>query len=163
MRTRFGPVQIDPYRIGGTWFFWPAGIPLMGLAAACSAFASYEAVDDIDRQSARPDVAALIYPVNALAAPYMTIHRPGGHHRGRHQTDEATREWSVESHVSKDCPPVFPHAGGYDDRIWSANSCIMQQACEKADVMSNFTNHFCGHGFWHGQARNLTQVELPGW
>ncbi|MBO9108594.1 MULTISPECIES: alpha/beta hydrolase [Agrobacterium] len=160
VRARASDRQIDPHRIGALGF--SAGGHLMGLAAARSAFASYEAVDDIDRQSARPDVAALIYPVITLAAPYdHTSTRRSL--IGRHPTDEATREWSVESHVSKDCPPVFLTQAD-DDRISNpANSRIMQQACEKADVDVEFHPIISGgHGFGMGKPGTTTQ-EWPGW
>lgn len=160
VRARASDWQIDPHRIGALGF--SAGGHLMGLAAARSAFAPYEAVDDIDRQSARPDVAALIYPVITLAAPYdHTSTRRSL--IGRHPTDEATREWSVESHVSKDCPPVFLTQAD-DDRISDpANSRIMREACEKAGVDVEFHPIASGgHGFDMGKAGTPTE-EWPNW
>jgi acetyl esterase/lipase len=160
VRARASDWQIDPRKIGALGF--SAGGHLMGLAATRPAFASYEAIDDIDRQSARPDVAALIYPVITLAAPYdHTSTRRSL--IGRHPTDEATREWSVESHVSKDCPPVFLTQAD-DDRISNpANSRIMQQACEEAAVDVEFHPIASGgHGFGMGRPGTPTQ-EWPRW
>jgi acetyl esterase/lipase len=160
VRARASDWQIDPHKIGALGF--SAGGHLMGLAATRSAFASYEAVDDIDRQSARPDVAALIYPVITLAAPYdHTSTRRSL--IGRHPTDQTTQEWSVESHVSKDCPPIFLTQAD-DDRISNpANSRIMHQACEKADVDVEFHPIATGgHGFGMGRPGTPTQ-EWPRW
>jgi len=160
IRARSSDWQIDSQRIGALGF--SAGGHLMGLAATRPAFASYTAVDDIDRQSARPDVAALIYPVITLAPPYdHTSTRRSL--IGAHSTDEATREWSVESHVSNDCPPVFITQAD-DDRISNpANSLIMQRACEKAGVNVEFHPIVSGgHGFGMGKPGTATQ-EWPQW
>lgn len=160
VRARAPEWQIDPHRIGALGF--SAGGHLMGLAAARSAFTSYEGVDEIDRQSARPGVAALIYPVITLAAPYdRTSTRRSL--VGRHPADEATREWSVESHVSKDCPPIFLTQAD-DDRISNpANSRIMREACEKAGVDVEFHPVASGgHGFGMGKAGTPTEA-WPNW
>lgn len=160
VRARAPEWQIDPHRIGALGF--SAGGHLMGLAAARSAFTSYEGMDEIDRQSARPDVAALIYPVITLAAPYdRTSTRRSL--VGRHPADEATREWSVESHVSKDCPPIFLTQAD-DDRISNpANSRIMREACEKAGVDVEFHPVASGgHGFGMGKAGTPTEA-WPNW
>ncbi len=160
VRARAPDWQINPHRVGALGF--SAGGHLMGLAAARSAFKSYEGVDDIDRQSARPDVAALIYPVITLAAPFdHTSTRRSL--VGRHPTDGATREWSVESHVSKDCPPIFLTQAD-DDRISNpANSRIMEEACEKAGVDVEFHSIASGgHGFGMGKAGTPTE-HWPDW
>lgn len=160
VRARAPDWQIDPHRVGALGF--SAGGHLMGLAAARSAFKSYEGVDDIDRQSARPDVAALIYPVITLAAPFdHTSTRRSL--VGRRPTHEATRDWSVESHVSKDCPPIFLTQAD-DDRISNpANSRIMEEACEKAGVDVEFHSIASGgHGFGMGKPGTPTE-EWPNW
>ncbi|MQB09376.1 alpha/beta hydrolase [Agrobacterium sp. ICMP 6402] len=160
VRARASNWQIDPHRIGALGF--SAGGHLMGLVATRPAFTSYEGIDDIDRQSAGPDVAALIYPVITLAAPYdHTSTRRSL--VGRHPADEATRQWSVESHVSKDCPPVFLTQAD-DDRISDpANSRVMREACEKAGVDVEFRPIASGgHGFGMGKPGTPTQ-EWPNW
>ncbi|MDR6189602.1 acetyl esterase/lipase [Agrobacterium pusense] len=152
--------QIDPHRVGALGF--SAGGHLMGLAAARSAFTSYDRIDDIDGQSARPDIAALIYPVITLAAPYDDTSTRRSL-VGRHPTDKATREWSVESHVRKDCPSIFL-AQADDDRISNpANSRLMRDACERAGVDVEFHPIASGgHGFGMGKAGTPSE-EWPNW
>ncbi|ANG95347.1 pectin acetylesterase [Brucella pseudogrignonensis] len=160
VRAKAADWQINPNKIGALGF--SAGGHLMGLAATRSAFASYEPVDDIDTQSARPDAAALIYPVITLEAPYdHTSTRRSL--VGKHPTQEATREWSVESHVNKDCPPVFLTQADDDQISNPANSLIMQQACVKAGVDVEF--HAIpsgGHGFGMGKTGTPTE-QWPQW
>lgn len=160
VRARASQWQIDPRKIGALGF--SAGGHLMGLAATRSAFASYNAVDDIDRQSARPDIAALIYPVITLEAPYDDTSTRRSL-IGRRPAEAATREWSVESHVSADCPPIFLTQAD-DDRISNpANSHIMQQACRKAGVDVEFHSIASGgHGFGMGKPGTPT-AEWPTW
>jgi len=144
VRARASDWQIDP------------------LAAARSAFTSYDRIDDIDGQSARPDIAALIYPVITLAAPYDNTSTRRSL-VGRHPTDKATSEWSVESHVRKDCPPIFL-AQADDDRISNpANSRLMRDACEKAGVdVELHPIASGGHGFGMGKPGTPTE-EWPNW
>lgn len=68
IRARSGSLGIDPERVGVLGF--SAGGHLLGLAATRSNFPSYTPSDLIDRQSARPNLAALIYPVVTLEPPY---------------------------------------------------------------------------------------------
>lgn len=152
--------NIDPNKIGALGF--SAGGHLMGLAATRSTFASYDPVDNIDTQSARPDVAALIYPVITLEAPY---NRTSTRRSlvGKHPTDEAVKQWSVESHVGKDCPPIFLTQADDDPISNPANSRIMQQACEQAGVAVEFHAIASGgHGFGMGRPGTPT-AEWPIW
>ncbi|NUL16115.1 alpha/beta hydrolase [Agrobacterium tumefaciens] len=160
IRARASQWQIDMHKIGALGF--SAGGHLMGVTAARSAFSSYDALDDIDKQSARPDIAALIYPVITLSAPYDDTSTRKSL-VGRHPTDAGTRQWSVESHVGKDCPPIFLTQAD-DDRISDpANSRIMQQACEKAGADVEFHPIASGgHGFGMGKPGTLTEA-WPTW
>jgi acetyl esterase/lipase len=95
---------LSPDRIGVRGF--SAGGHLMRLAATRSAARTYDPVDAADRASARPDTAALIYPV-------ITLEPPHGRTStrvpliGRHPSPQESRDWSVETHVQAHCPPVF--------------------------------------------------------
>lgn len=160
VRAQASNWNIDPNKIGALGF--SAGGHLMGLTATRSAFASYEPVDNVDDQSARPSVAALIYPVITLEAPYdHTSTRRSL--VGKHPTDEAVRQWSVESHVSKNCPPIFLIQADDDQISNPANSRIMQQACEQAHVAVEFHPIASGgHGFGMGRPETPA-TEWPGW
>ncbi len=160
VRARASDWQIDPHRIGALGF--SAGGHLMGLAAARSTFTSYERIDDIDGQSTRPDIAALIYPIITLEAPYDDTSTRRSL-VGRHPTEKATREWSVESHVRKDCPPVFLTQADNDRISNPANSRLMRDACEKTGVNVEFHPIASGgHGFGMGKPGTPT-VEWPNW
>jgi acetyl esterase/lipase len=150
LRARAERFGVDPKRIGALGF--SAGGHLMGSAAARSEFRSYEPIDAIDDLSARPASAALIYPVITLQAPYdqtntrrMLV--------GDHPTAEAEAQWSVETHVTAHCPPVFL-VQAIDDPVSNpANTVIMEKACERAGVPVELHRFpVGGHGFGMGRA-----------
>ncbi|WP_375382942.1 alpha/beta hydrolase [uncultured Sphingomonas sp.] len=131
IRARAGLLGIDPSRVGVLGF--SAGGHLLGLAAARSAFASYPTTDAIDRQSSRPDLSALIYPVITLEPPYdhtstrrILI--------GDHPTPAASAQWSVETHVRAGCPPTFLVQAQDDPISDPHNTLIMRDACVRAGV-----------------------------
>ncbi|GLS19518.1 hypothetical protein GCM10007874_25350 [Labrys miyagiensis] len=140
---------IDPGRLGVLGF--SAGGHLLGLASARSAFKAYPGVDEADTQSARPDNAALIYPIITLEPPYdhtstrrVLI--------GRHPSAGESAEWSVQTHVRKDCPPMFL-AQAQDDPVSNpANTAIMAQTCQAAGVPVELMRLASGgHGFGMGR------------
>lgn len=152
--------KIDPARLGLLGF--SAGGHLMGLAAARSQFVSYEKIDEVDTFSARPDLAALIYPVITLRPPYNhTSTRKSL--IGETPTLEQYARWSVETHVKAECPPLFlVHAK--DDPVSSPeNSVMMAAACEKAGTPAEL--HLLstgGHGFGMGHSGSDTAA-WPMW
>ena len=151
---------LDPAKIGVLGF--SAGGHLMGLASTRSAFASYRPIDDGDTVSARPDVAALIYPVITLEPPYdHTSARRSL--LGKHPSAAASAEWSVESHVGPHCPPVFL-VQAVDDPISNPqNTLIMAAACRKAGVPAELHRlPSGGHGFGMGRPGTPT-IEWPSW
>lgn len=152
--------RLDPSRAGVLGF--SAGGHLMGLAATRSAFASYQPIDATDRQSARPDLAALIYPVITLKPPYdHTSTRRSL--IGRHPDAEASAEWSVETHVRSGCPPVFLVQAEDDPISNPANTLIMADACRKAGVPVELHRLASGgHGFGMGKP-GTPSAAWPGW
>lgn len=139
-----------------------AGGHLMGLAAARSGFASYDPVDGTDRQSARADAAALIYPVITLLPPYdhtstrrMLV--------GAHPTPEASADWSVETHVRSNCPPMFLVQAEDDPISDLANTLIMAKACRAAGVPVDMHRLASGgHGFGMGRP-GTPSAAWPDW
>ena len=115
------------------------------------AFATYEAADASDRLSARPDFAALIYPVITLEPPYdhtstrrMLI--------GNHPSAAMRAEWSVEEHVRARCPPMFLVQAEDDPISDPHNTLIMQAACERAGIPVELHRLADGgHGFGMGR------------
>lgn len=148
IRANAESFRIDAGRLGVLGF--SAGGHLLGLAATRSAFASYEPVDATDKLRARPDLAALIYPIITLKPPYdhtstrkVLI--------GSHPGPALSSEWSVEDHVKAHCPPMFLVQAEDDPISDPQNTLIMQAACEKAGVPVELHRLASGgHGFGMG-------------
>ena len=160
MRAEAERRRLDPTRVGALGF--SAGGHLIGLAATRSAFASYEPIDAIDRQSARPELAALIYPVITLKPPYD--HTSARRSLvGNHPDAEASAEWSVETHVRSGCPPVFLVQAEDDPISNPANTLIMADACRKAGIPVELHRlPSGGHGFGMGKP-GTPSADWPGW
>jgi acetyl esterase/lipase len=160
IRAQADRYGLNTSRIGVLGF--SAGAHLLGLAAARSAFQSYDALDDIDAQPARADTAALIYPIITLEPPY-------GHTSARrvligsHPTPQASAEWSVETHVGSNCPPVFLVQADDDPVSDPQNIIIMADACRHAGVSVEVHQlQTGGHGFGMGRPATPTAV-WPSW
>ncbi len=149
IRAGAGRFGIHADRIGVLGF--SAGGHLLGLAATRSAFLSYERVDANDQISDRPDFAALIYPIITLKSPYD---RTSSRRQlvGEHPEPALSVEWSVETHVKANCPPVFMVQAMNDPVSDPQNSLIMQAACEQAGIPVELHQpESGGHGFGMGR------------
>ncbi|MFS8046530.1 alpha/beta hydrolase [Rhizobium sp. BR 314] len=160
MRAEASNRHLDPTRIGVLGF--SAGGHLMGLAATRSAFASYQPVDAVDSRSARPDLAALIYPVITLKPPYD--HTSARRSLvGTHPDAQASAQWSVETQVRSGCPPVFLVQAEDDPISDPANTLIMADACNRAGVPAELHRlPSGGHGFGMGKPA-MPSAEWPAW
>ena len=160
IRARAGDFRLDPKAIGVLGF--SAGGHLMGMTAVRSNFASYAPIDAVDAMSARPDFAALAYPVITLKPPYdNTVSRRSL--VGDHPTPEATAEWSVETHVRGGCPPVFLVQADDDPIANPENTRIMEKACLAAGVpVERHALPSGGHGFGMGVA-GAPSAQWPSW
>lgn len=149
IRQNASRFQIDPERIGVLGF--SAGGHLLGLASTRSAFSSYNAVDMTDSLSARPIFSGLIYPIITLEAPYdhtssrrILI--------GKHPSPAESAEWSVQTHVRSQCPPMFLVQAKDDPISDPANTRIMADACKEADIPVELHQLASGgHGFGMGE------------
>ena len=160
IRAQAKPYGLDPGRVGVLGF--SAGGYLMGLAADWFDFHSYPPVDSVDFLSARPDNAALIYPVITLEPPYQ-------HTSTRRQilgeapTPRMSSEWSVQTHVRSNCPPIFLVQAQDDPVSNPANTLIMEKACLRAGVPVVLHQLISGgHGFGMG-VRGTPTAEWPVW
>lgn len=117
---------IDPQRVGILGF--SAGGHLAATAATNFATSVYEARDDADRLSCRPDFAVLVYPA------YLTG-----------EGDEL--QLAPELPVAAQTPPAFlVHAG--DDRISATNSVAFYLALKRAGVSAELHVYPTGgHGY----------------
>lgn len=142
--------RIDPNRIGVMGF--SAGGHLCGMVAARSDYRSYERVDAIDDLSARPDFAALLYPVVSLGPPYdrTTTRRSLV---GETPTLEASEAWSLQTYVQANCPTIFLVQADDDAVISPEHSRVLDEACREAHVPVEYHRFAVGgHGFGIGQS-----------
>jgi trehalose utilization protein/dienelactone hydrolase len=125
VRSKAKGWDIDPQRIGMLGF--SAGGHLAAWASTNFDKRSYDAVDDADKVSCRPDFTVLVYPA------YLTVKGSDG--------------LSPEIRVSKEAPPAFfAHAG--DDPVTADNSVRMYRALKKAGVPAELHVYASGgHGF----------------
>ncbi len=138
VRSKAAELGIDPKRIGILGF--SAG----GETAALTALFTerhYEAVDDIDRISSRPDFAVLVYPA------YLA--------------KTGTGEQGLMPHVqvTEGSPPMFL-AHAYDDRISPLNSALLFVELKKANVPAEL--HIYSHG-GHGYGLRVTDNPVTTW
>lgn len=160
IRARAGQWGIATDHVGVLGF--SAGGHLMGLAADWFDFHSYAPVDSVDFLSARPDNAALIYPVITLEPPYQQT-STRAQMVGQNQTKRMSAEWSVQTHVRPNCPPIFLVQAKDDPVSNAANSIIMAKACQRAGVSVVLHQPATGgHGFGMGRAGTPTAA-WPLW
>ena len=150
IRANAQKFNIDPGRIGVMGF--SAGGHLCGMVAARSSFHSYSPVDAIDELSARPDFAALIYPVVSVQPPFDTTNTRRAL-VGETPTKEASADWSLFTHVGADCPSIFLVQADDDPVVAPQQSRILDEACRSAKVMVEYHRFAVGgHGFGIGNA-----------
>lgn len=123
VRARADQWKIDPKRIGILGF--SAGGHLAATASCNFDQRQYEPIDEIDRQSCRPDFAVLIYPAYLLEKDSL----------------------APEIRISKENPPtLFIHAA--DDRLSPENSIAMFLALRQQGVSAELHVYGSGgHGF----------------
>ncbi|HBK47485.1 MAG TPA: alpha/beta hydrolase [Xanthomonadaceae bacterium] len=128
MRAKAAELGVDPHRIGVIGF--SAGGNLAGVIGTRFDTDFYPAVDAADRQSARPDFLAMVYPVVSLRAPLDKT-------RSRRELGtqaDAVEAYSVEAHVRKDMPPVFLAQAVDDPTVDVGHSVAMYQAAHAAGI-----------------------------
>lgn len=125
IRSKAGEWGLDPRRLGMLGF--SAGGHLTAAAATGFDRRAYEAVDEVDRQSCRPDFTVYVYPGYLVG-----------------QNTEALNPALT---VTSETPPAFfAHAG--DDRVRPENSVAMYLALKKAGVPAELHVYSAGgHGF----------------
>ncbi len=130
-RARARRYGYEPNRIGVMGF--SAGGHLMGSASTRFASPLYAAVDEDDALSARPDVAALIYPVITLKPPFD---RTSSRRVlvGDSPTRVATETYSVETRVPPETPPTFLAQAADDPIAVVENSLLMFSALRAVEV-----------------------------
>ncbi|QQP99099.1 alpha/beta hydrolase [Lysobacter enzymogenes] len=128
MRARAAELGVDPQRIGVIGF--SAGGNLAGITGTRFDAPLYPPLDAADRESARPDFLAMIYPVVSLKPPLDTTRS----RRELGKQADAVEAYSVEAHVRRDMPPVFLAQAADDPIADIGHSLAMFQATRAIGV-----------------------------
>lgn len=145
IRHRARDYAIDPERVAAMGF--SAGGHLCADLLTRFATATYRAVDPADRLSARPIVAAPIYPVVSMSAPHA---HPGSRELliGANAAPALETAHSPHLNVPANAPPVFL-AHAEDDKVVPVENTLLLRAALKARDIPVETHLFThgGHGF----------------
>jgi acetyl esterase/lipase len=158
IRSRADEDGVDPARILVMGF--SAGGHVAGSLATRFDADVYEPVDAADALSARPDAAALIYPVATMKAPYTHA----GSRRnliGAAPSEALVEKYSLETSPPADTPPAFLMHAADDAAVPVENSFALFAALKAAGVpaaMHVFERG--GHGFG---VRGVDETPLRRW
>ena len=153
LRARASELGVDPHEIGVMGF--SAGGHLAAMTETTFDKQWYQPVDEADRQSSRPDFAALLFPVVTLTAPYDTS-RSKRELVGDSTNPSVLKPYSPELQVVKNSPPTFMAQANDDPIADPHHSLIMYDALNEAGVPAElhiFQNG--GHGFGLGTPGSL--------
>lgn len=145
VRHRAQEFGIDPERVAAMGF--SAGGHLCCDLASRFATKTYDPVDKADQLSARPFIAAPIYPVQSMSLP---VTHPGSREQliGKGAPAEVERAHSPYLNVPANAPPTFlVHAE--DDDVVSVENSLLFRAALRANNIPVETHLFThgGHGF----------------
>lgn len=144
IRQRAGEWSVDPRRVGILGF--SAGGWVAHSTAISWDAPNYARVDAADAQSAKPDVALLMYPVISMMPPFGD--RNAGMLFGPNANDTQRRARSLELLPRPDAPPTFIAAAADDDTVPVENSIMLAQALHAAHVpVELHVFETGGHGF----------------
>jgi len=130
VRARAGEWQLDPHRIGiiGS----SAGGHLASMAMTLFKAGDSNATDAIERESSRPDVAILCYPVITMG---KFAHQGSKDYLlGPKAPQALADEVSTELHVAKDSPPCFIWSTDEDKTVPIENSLEFAASLRAAGV-----------------------------
>lgn len=157
VRARAKEWNVDPKRVGVLGF--SAGGHLASTAATHFDDGTPDHPDPIERQSSRPDLAILVYPVITMSDPYT--HRGSRDNLlGRHPDPKLIEVLSNEKQVTAKTPPCFLVHGMDDQAVPVQNSIEFALACRKNHVPCEL--HLFEHGP-HGFGLGGNDPELKTW
>lgn len=159
IRARAGDYGIDPGRVSAMGF--SAGGHLCADLATRFDAKTYDPVDRADRLSARPFIAAPIYPVISMAKPFA---HPGSRKNlvGEDASLEREAAHSPDRNVPANAPPCFLVHAEDDDAVPVENS-LMFRAALRAKGIPVETHLFThgGHGFGIRRAMGKPAARWP--
>jgi acetyl esterase/lipase len=150
VRAKAQEFHVDPTRIGVLGFS-AGGHLAASVATLFNAGPKPEAgaADAIDQQSARPDFAILMYPVINLSDDAVT--HKGSRTQFTQDNKDLFVQYSLETRVTKETPPVFLVHGTNDRVVPVQNSLLFYSACLKNGVPAELHIFENGpHGFGLG-------------
>jgi acetyl esterase/lipase len=158
IRHRAAAYGIDAARVGAMGF--SAGGHLCADLATRFATRTYAPIDAADQLSARPAIAAPIYPVISMTVP-ATHAGSRAQLLGENATPDRERAHSPHLNVTHDTPPVFLVHAEDDDVVPVENSLLMRAALKVQGVPVE-THLFTagGHGFG---LRNTAGIPAAAW
>lgn len=150
LRSHAADHGIDPQRIGVLGL--SAGGHLAAIAETRFDTDFYQAVDEADKISSRPDFSALIYPVVSLQPPYDTTRT----RRELGMQKDAVEAYSAEKHVTKATPPTFIVHAADDPIAKVGHSLLMFSALREHGVAAELhVFESGGHGWTLGRPGTL--------
>lgn len=145
VRHRAKEWAVDPNRIGVLGF--SAGGHLASSLGTHFQTPAYQADDEIDKTSCRPDFMALIYPVITFESPFAHL---GSRTNllGKDAGEELVKSFCNHLRVTKETPPTFLIHANDDKVVLPEHSILFYEALRKENIpveMHIFLKG--GHGF----------------
>ena len=150
IRSRAAEFGIKPDAIG--ILGQSAGGHLAGFTALQPDRKFYDGTDRYEAVSARPDFAALLFPVVSLRKPFDGT-RTRKEIIGEHPTRAAEDAWSLDTYASKDAPPMILFSSADDPTTPPGHNLALFRALKQAGAsveMHIFADG--GHGWGLGTA-----------
>jgi acetyl esterase/lipase len=119
-----------------------------------------DAVDPIDKESCRPDLGILCYPVITMTATEFSHKGSIQNLLGKDPSPELLKELSNELQVTKETPPCFLWHTDEDKGVLVENSLLFAQALRHAGVP--FDLHIYEHGP-HGMGLGSREYDPSKW
>jgi acetyl esterase/lipase len=127
-----------------------AGGHLAGFTALQPSRALYSGKDGFEAASARPDFAALLFPVVSMRPPFTTT-RTRRLIVGEHPDAAAQAAWSLDTYAAKDAPPIIQFSAADDPITPPGHNIALYEALIRAGAhpeMHIFASG--GHGWGLG-------------
>ncbi len=157
VRTRAAEFGLRQDRIGILGF--SAGGHLAGFTALQPERALYAGKDAFESVSARPDFAALLFPVVSMRAPYTTT-RTRRYVVGDKPSAEAQDAWSLDTYASKKAPPIIQFSASDDPITPPGHNIALYQALIEAGAQPEM--HIFASG-GHGWGLGTPDQPLSQW